>query len=120
MESTHDCAFCWGITPRFVVAGKYTKMAATNKFFVIKTKDGVVRVQEIRMEHNLYAIVVVVEELHPTDLIENRIVEIVSHIVRRDWRKSVPFQSQDTTFQKDVVFLGQKLVRTRQCTVFSA
>jgi len=106
MESTHDSAFCWGITPRFVVAGKDTKMAATNKLFVIKTKDGVVRVQEIGMEHNLYAIVVVVEELHPADLIENRIGVIVSHIVRRDWRKSVPFQSQDATLQKNVVFFG--------------
>ena len=71
------------------------------------------------MEHNLYAIVVVIEELHPTDLVENRIIVIVSHIVRRDWRKSVPFQSQDTTLQKDVIFFGQELVRARQCTMFS-
>ena len=71
------------------------------------------------MEHNLYAIVVVIEELDPADLVENGIAAIVSHIVRGDWRKSVPFQSQDTTLQKDVVFFGQKFVRTRQCTVFS-
>jgi len=71
------------------------------------------------VEHDLYAIVVVIEELNLTDLIENRIGMIVSHIVRGDWRKSVPFQSQYTTLQKNVVFFGQKLVWTRQCTVFS-
>lgn len=71
------------------------------------------------MEHNLYAIVVVIEELHPADLVENRVGVIVSHIVRGDWRESVPFESQDTTLQKDVVFFGQKFVRTWQCTVFS-
>jgi len=71
------------------------------------------------MEYNLHAIVMVIEELHPADLVENRVVVIISHIVRGDWRKSVPFQSQDTTLQKDVVFFGQELIRTRQCTVFS-
>ena len=44
---------------------------------------------------------------------------IVSHIVCGDWRKGVPFQSQDTTLQKDVVFFGQELIRTWQCAVFS-
>ena len=63
------------------------------------------------MEHNLYAIVVIIEELHPADLAENRIVVIVNHIVRGDRWKSVPFESQDATFQKDVVFFGQELVR---------
>ena len=71
------------------------------------------------MEHNLHAIVMVIEELHPADLVENGVVVIVSHIVRGDWRQSVPFQSQDTAFQKDVVFFGQELVRTWQCTMFS-
>ena len=71
------------------------------------------------MEHYLYTITVVIEELDPTDLVENRIAMVVGHIVGGDWRKGVPFQSQDTTLQKDVVFFGQKLVWTRQCTVFS-
>lgn len=71
------------------------------------------------MEHNLHAIIVIVEELHSADLIEDRIVVIVSHVVCGDWRKGVSFESQDTTLQKDVVFFGQKFFRTRQCTVFS-
>ena len=41
-ENTHDRAFCWGITPRFVVAGKDAKVAAANKLLIIETKDGVV------------------------------------------------------------------------------
>ena len=72
------------------------------------------------MENNLYAIIVVVEELYPTDLVENGVAAIINHIMRGDWRKSVPFQGQDTTLQENVVFFGQELVRTRQCTVFSA
>ena len=71
------------------------------------------------MEHNFYAIIVVIEELHPADLVENRVIGVVSHIVRGDWRKGVPFQSQDTTLQKDIIFFGQELVRARQCTMFS-
>ena len=42
IKSTHNCAFCRGITPRFVVTGKNTKMAAANKLFVIETKNRVV------------------------------------------------------------------------------
>jgi len=65
------------------------------------------------VEHNLHAIIVVIEELHPADLVENRVAVIVGHVVRGDWGKSVPFQSQDTTLQKDVVFFGQELVWAR-------
>jgi hypothetical protein len=43
------------------------------------------------MEDNLYAIVVVIEELHLADLVENGVIGVVSHIVRGDWRKGVPF-----------------------------
>jgi len=71
------------------------------------------------VEHDLHAIVMVIEKLHPADLVKNRVVVIISHIVCGDWRESVPFQRQDTTLQKDVVFFGQELIRTRQCTVFS-
>jgi hypothetical protein len=117
---THDRALCWSITPRFVVAGEDAKVAATDKLFVIETKDRVVRVEEIGMEYNLDAIVVVVEELHPADLAENRIVVVVDHIVCGDWWKCVSFESQYTTLQKNVVLFGEKLVRTWQCTVFSA
>ena len=106
VESTHDSAFCWSIAPRFVITWEDAEMTATDKFFVIETKDGIVRVQEIRMEHNLDAIVVVVEELHSADLVENRIVVIVNHVMRGNWRKGVPFESQDTTLQEDVVFFG--------------
>ena len=120
MEGTYDGAFCWSIAPRFVVTGEDAKMAATNKFFVIETKDGVVRVKEIWMEHNLHAIIVIVEELHSADLVENRVGVIVNHIMCGNWRKGVSFESQDTTLQKDVVFFGKKLIRTRQCAVFSA
>jgi len=119
MENTHNRAFCRGIAPWFIVTGEDTEMTATNKLFVIETKDGVVRVQEVGMEHYLYAIIVVIEELDPADLVENRIGMVFRHIVGGDWRKRVPFQSQDTTLQKDIVFFCQELVWTRQCTIFS-
>jgi hypothetical protein len=106
IERTHNCALCWSIAPRFVVAGEDAKVAATNKFFVIEAKDGIVRVEEIRMEYDLNAIIMIVEELYFADLVENRVVVIVNHIMRGDWRKGVSFESQDTTLQKDVVFFG--------------
>jgi hypothetical protein len=71
------------------------------------------------MEDHLNAIIVVVEELHFADLVENRIVVIVNHVVCGDWGKGVSFEGQDTTLQKDVVFFGQKFFGTRQCTMLS-
>ena len=71
------------------------------------------------MEHNLYAIAVVIEELDRTDLVENGVVVIIGHIMRGDWREGVPFQSQDTTLQNNVVFICQQLFWARQRAVFS-
>lgn len=119
IKSTDDRAFRWSIAPRLVVTREDAKMAATNELFVIETKDGVVCVKKIWMEDNLNSIVVIVEELHSANLVENRVVGIINHIVSGDRRKGVSFESQDTTLQKDAVFLGQKFFRTRQCTVLS-
>lgn len=65
------------------------------------------------MEDDLHAVVVVIEELNSADLVENRIVVIVGHVVGCHWGECVPLQRQDTTLQQDVVFFGQKFVRTR-------
>ena len=65
------------------------------------------------MKHDLDAVIVVVEELYSADLVENRIVVIINHIVCGDRGEGVSLESQDTPLQKDVVFFGQKFFRTR-------
>lgn len=57
-------------------------MATSDEFFVVKPKDGVVGIEEIGVEDDLDAVLVVVEEFHTTDLAENRVIGIVGHVVR--------------------------------------
>lgn len=61
-------------------------MAAANKLFVIQTENGVVAIQKIWMEDNLDTIAAIVEELHPANLVENRIAGVISHIMSYDGR----------------------------------
>ena len=53
---THHCALRRGVAPWLVVRREDTQMAATDELLVVHTKDRVVAVQEIGMEHYLDAV----------------------------------------------------------------
>lgn len=61
-------------------------MAAANKLFVIQTENWVVAIQKIWVEDNLDTIAAIVKELHPANLVENRIARVVSHVMSHDRR----------------------------------
>ena len=89
-------------------------MASTHELLVVHAQDRVVAVQEVGVEHNLDAVLRVVEELHTTDLVEDRVVRVVRHVVRRHWRQGVPLEREDAPLQQDLVLLRQKVIRCRQ------
>lgn len=95
-------------------------MASTDEFFIVHAENGVVRVQEIGVEDNLDAVGLRVEELDAADLVQDRVIVVVGHVVGRDWRQSVALQSEDTTLQQNLVFVGEKFIGSRDGAMFSA
>lgn len=83
-------------------------MTSSNELFVIETENRVVRVQELGMEDNLDSIRISVEELNSSDLIEDRVVGIVCHVVGNDGRKGVAAKSEHSSFEEDLVLRGKK------------
>ena len=60
-------------------------MGASNELFVVHRQDWIVRIEEFRMEYNLDAIRRVIEQLAAAQLVQDRVLGIVDHIVRDDW-----------------------------------
>jgi hypothetical protein len=78
-------------------------VATSHKFFVIKTEDWVVRVQEFRVEDDLDPIRASVEELDSSDLVQNRICAVILHIVGDNWRKRTSLEGKDSPLQSYLV-----------------
>lgn len=74
-------------------------MATAHEFFIVESEYGVVTAQKVRMEDDLHTIVVVVKELNPPDLAENRIVMVIRHVVRYDGREGVALECVDTALE---------------------
>ncbi len=74
-------------------------MASTHKFFVVQCQDWIVAIQEVRVEDDLDAVMRVIEQLDASDLVKNRIVQVVSHIVRRDGWKTAAFESKSASLE---------------------
>ncbi|KAI6766392.1 hypothetical protein HG531_011614 [Fusarium graminearum] len=85
-------------------------MATSNKVVVVERKDGVGRVEELRVEDNLDAIGRVVEKLHTADLVENGILMIVEHVMGDNWGKSVALHGKEATTKQNSVLGGDKLL----------
>lgn len=83
-------------------------MATTHKLFVVQTKNGVVRVQKLRVEDDLDSIRASVEELDSSDLIQDRVGAVVLHVVGDDRGKRVPLQRENSPLQRDLVRIEQK------------
>lgn len=79
-------------------------MAPSHEFFIVQSQYGIIAVQKVRMEDDLHAIVRVVEQLDATNLIQNRVVGVVLHVVGHNRRQRIPFQGENPAFQQDLVF----------------
>ena len=73
-------------------------MASTHEFFVVKPKDWVIRVQKVRVENDLHAIVMSVEKLYTSNLIEDWVSAVVCHVVRCHRWERIALKSVDSAF----------------------
>lgn len=108
-SATHHGALRGRVPPRFVIAREDAEMASTDELLVVEAQNRIVRVQKVRMEDDLDAVVRAVEELDAADLIEDGVVGVVSHIVRRDGREGVALEGEDAALEQDLVLLGEQL-----------
>ena len=80
-------------------------MAATDELLVVHTKDWVVAVQEVGMEHHLDAVRRVVEQLNATDLVQDGVIVVVGHVVRCHGRERIALEGEDSTLQENLVLV---------------
>jgi hypothetical protein len=59
-------------------------MTSSNEFFIIKAENRIIAIQEIRMEDDFDTVVTMIEEFDSTDLVEDRIVGVVGHVMSND------------------------------------
>ena len=86
-------------------------MASAHKLLVVEAENRVVGVEEFGVEEDLDAITRTVEELDAADLVENRVVGIVSHVVGDDGRQRVSTEGKDATLEQDLVLGGHEQAR---------
>ena len=80
-------------------------MAATDELLVVHTEDRVVAIQEVGMEHHLDAVRRVVEQLNATDLVQDRVIVVVGHIVCRHGRERIALKGENSTFQENLILV---------------
>jgi glucokinase len=62
-------------------------MTTSHKFLVVQTEDWIVRIQKVRVENDFNTVRWGIEELNTSDLIQDGIAGIISHIMRRNrWK----------------------------------
>ena len=86
MASTYDGALSRCVTPWFIIAGEHPKVTPSDEFLIVHTKNRVVRIEKIWMKDDLDAIMRCIEEPHTPDLIKDRVVRVIRHVVRRHGR----------------------------------
>lgn len=74
-------------------------MATPDKFLVVQTEDWVVAVQEFGVEDNLDTVRRPVEQLNPADLVQDRVVGIVCHVMGRNGRQRVSLKGEYSAFE---------------------
>lgn len=60
------------------------------------------------MEDNLDSVRGSVEQLDSSDLIQNWIIGVVSHVVGSDWWERVSLEGEYSSLEKDLVFLAEQ------------
>jgi hypothetical protein len=81
--STYDCALSGCVTPWFVIAGKHPEVAPSDKLLIVHAKNRIICIEEIGVKDDLDAIIRCIEESHAPDLIQNEVVRVIRHVVRR-------------------------------------
>lgn len=83
-------------------------MATPDKLLIVQPKNRVVGVQELWVEDDLDAVRGPVEQLNPSDLVQDWVVGVVRHVVGRNGRERVPLECEYAPFKEDLVFLAEQ------------
>lgn len=83
-------------------------MAPSHKLLIVQSQDRVIGVQELRVEDDFYAVVLVVEELDAPELVQDRVVGVVGHVVRHDGRERVSAEGEHAPLEQDLVLFGEE------------
>jgi len=106
---TRESTLSRSVTPRLVVRAEDTEMTTTDEFRIVKRQDGAHGIDEFRMVHDLDAIVLHVEKMHATEMVEDFIRIVVDNVVRNDGRQTSGLDDQlKTTLEGDEVLLRDK------------
>jgi len=109
-RNTHDGTLCWSVSPWFVVGGKDTHVGTTNKVVVVHWEDWVTGRQELWMEDDLDTVRWVVEELTPSDLVQDWVLGVINHVVSDNWWEVGALQGIETTTEHDLVLWREKIL----------
>ena len=115
---THDGALGRGVPPRLVVRREHAQVRPADKVVVVQRQHRVGGIEEFRVEDDLDTIGRVVEELHPTDLVEDRVLGVVEHVVRDDRGQTMPFHGEQSPPQQDAVLTGHQVLLVGHVVTF--
>jgi hypothetical protein len=112
-RDAHNRALRGRVPPRLVIAREHTEMAPSHKLLIVQPQDRVIAVQEIWVEDDLDAVAGVVEQLHAPDLVQDRVVGVVGHVVRHNRGQAVALERKDPSFEENPVFFREEVLRRR-------
>lgn len=106
----HDGALSGSVSPGLIVGSENAQMATSDEIIVVEGKNRVSRVEELGVEDDLDSVRRVVEQLHSSDLVQNRVLMIVDHVVGDDGRKSTSLHGEEATAEQDSILGGNELL----------
>lgn len=110
---SHDEALSGSVTPRLVVRGEDTHVAAAHKVVIVDGEDGRIHIEELRVVDDLDAVVVAVDKVASLEMIKDLIVTR-QHIMCNDRRKVlIGLHSLDAALHGDRILLREELVGIR-------
>lgn len=112
-RNPHDGAFGGSVAPRLVVGRKDSQVATASELLVIDGEQRIRRVEELRVENDLHAILSVVEQLASSDGEKNLILGVVDDVVGADGRKRLSIDAEGAALQLDYVFLEDDVAARR-------
>jgi len=111
--NTHDSAFSRCVAPRLIVGREDAEVSTADKVVIIERQDRAGRVQELGMEDNLDAVAGMVEQLYSADLVQDRVVMVINHVVCDNWRQPVPLHGEQTPAQQHTILAREKFLIIR-------
>lgn len=106
----HDGALGGGVAPGLVVGREDAEVGAAHELVVVEGQHRVGGIQKLGVEDDLDAVGRVVEELHAPDLVEDRVLGVVGHVVRDDGGQAVALHGEEAAPEEDAVLRGDEVL----------